>query len=236
VSAASFKEKLRAGEAVRVINPDYPSGALVEFLGRPGLGVDAVMIDTEQGSADVESVEDMARAARLNGLCSLVRVFSPEPWVIERLMFRGVDGIVVPRIDAAAGARAVVEAVRYCFPRDADAKVIVLQIESVAAHRALDELLAIDGIDAYFVGPVDLAKSMGCRGDTAAPEVQRAIEDILARTRKAGRAAGPMVKPADERSWQAAGAQLLYFHVNDWLALGAKTFPADPATSRIIPP
>ena len=79
---AQFKQKLREGRRVAVINADYPSSALVEFLGLPELAVDAVMLDTEQGSLDVHDVEEMARAARLTGLCVLVRLFSPEPWVI----------------------------------------------------------------------------------------------------------------------------------------------------------
>src|SRR5262245_27719951 len=122
-AALRFKEKLRAGATVKVVNPDYSSGALVEFLGRAGLGIDAVMLDTEQGSTSAAEVEDMARAARAADLCSLVRVFAPEPWAIERLMFRGVDGIVVPRLDRAGDARRVVEAVRYCFPTDSGPKL-----------------------------------------------------------------------------------------------------------------
>ena len=83
-----------------------------------GLPIDAVWVDCEQGSADVETVENMARAARLAGLESLVRVFSPEDWVIERFLFRGIDGLVVPRLDSAAHAQAVVDAVRLLLPQD----------------------------------------------------------------------------------------------------------------------
>jgi 4-hydroxy-2-oxoheptanedioate aldolase len=224
-AGSRLKGKLESGHTVIVANADYPSAALVEFLGRPELGLDAVMIDTEQGSADIESIEQMARAARLTNLCSLVRVFSSEPWVIERLLFRGVDGIVAPRINSADAARSVVDSVRYCFPDDYQSKVIVIQIESAAAYEDLDAFLAVDGIDVFFVGPVDLAKSMGHKGDYSHPEVERAIDDILRRTRSAQKTAGMMVRPSDTRSWDGEGARFLYFHVNDWIRLGARSFP-----------
>jgi 2-keto-3-deoxy-L-rhamnonate aldolase RhmA len=227
--AIRFKEKLRAGP-VTVVNPDYPSPALVERLGRPELRVDAVMIDLEQGSADIERLEDMARAARLAGLCSLARVFSPEGWVIERIMLRGVDGIVAPRLEEPEQFRQLVRDVRYCFPRDHESKVVVAQIESRTACDRFDEILAVEGIDAFFVGPVDLSKSMGFGGEYSGPEVQAAIEDICRRARAAGRRTGILVKPGDAQDWRRRGVSLLYFHVNDWIALGARDFPLDRAS------
>ena len=95
----AFKNKIQRGETVLVINPDHPSPSLVQFMG--GLPIDTVWIDCEQGSADVETVENMARAARLAGLVSLVRVFSPEAWVIERFLFRGIDVYMIGPVDLA---------------------------------------------------------------------------------------------------------------------------------------
>ncbi|HSN22459.1 MAG TPA: aldolase/citrate lyase family protein [Usitatibacter sp.] len=225
--AVRFKDKLHRGP-VTVVNPDYPSPALVEFLGRPGLGVDAVMIDREQGSADIERLEDMARAARLAGLCSLARVFSPEAWVIERVLLRGVDGIVAPRLDTPEQFRQLVRDVRYCFPGTYESKVIVAQVESRAACERLDEILAVDGIDVFFIGPVDLSKSMGHAGDYGVPEVATAIEDICRRAKDAGRRSGILVKPGDLQDWRRRGISFLYFHVNDWIGLGARDFPLGP--------
>ena len=224
-AAQRFKQALREDRPVAVINADYANAGLVEFLARPELGVDAVMLDAEQGSPDFERIEDMARAARLSGLCVLVRLFSPEPWVIERMLLRGIDGLIVPRLDTAEQARAALEVLRYCHPHDADDKLFVVQIESAAAHANLDDFLAVDGIDAHFIGPVDLSRSMGHRGDYAAAPVQAAVDDILRHSRAAGRAVGTMVKPGDAEQWMARGARFLYFHVNDWLRIGARSFP-----------
>lgn len=222
-----FKERLRAGP-VAVVNPDYPSPALVEHLGRAELRLDAVMIDLEQGSTDIERLEDMARAARLAGLCSLARVFSPESWVIERVMLRGLDGIVAPRLETPEQFRQLVRDVRYCFPRDHDSKVVVAQVESRAAHERLDEILAVEGIDVFFIGPVDLSKSMGHAGDYSRPEVAAVIEDICRRANAAQRKVGILVKPQDLQDWRRRGISFLYFHVNDWIGLGARDFPLGP--------
>ncbi len=221
---ASFKQRLLARQRVILMNPDHPSPSLVEFIAQ--LGVDAVMIDTEQGSPDVERVEDMARAARASGLCALVRLFSPEPWVIERFLFRGIHGIVVPRVDTAEQAQAVVETVRYCFPMNYAEKTVIVQVETAQAVAKLDKFLAIEGIDALFVGPVDLAKSLGHRANYREPSVTALIGDVIARIAAAGHAAGMLVTAADVAFWRASGATLLYTHLNEYAALGAGVFEA----------
>jgi len=227
-----FKQRLLARQRVILMNPDHPSPSLVEFIAR--LGVDAVMIDMEQGSPDVERVEDMARAARASGLSALVRLFSPEPWVIERLLFRGIHGIVVPRVDTAEQARGVVETVRYCFPMDYAEKVVIIQVETAQAVAELDGFLAIEGIDAFFVGPVDMAKSLGKRGDYREPSVTAMIGDVIARIAAAGRAAGMLVTAADVAFWQANGATLLYTHLNEYATLGARVFEAAVQAAEIV--
>jgi 4-hydroxy-2-oxoheptanedioate aldolase len=218
----SLKHKLERGEPVLVINPDHPSPSLVEFLGR--LPIDAVCIECEQGSADIETVENMARAARVTNLVSLVRIFSPEEWVIERYMGRGVDGIVVPRIETAAQAKGVVAAVRYCYPKNHQEKLIVVQIETRSAFETLDEFLRVDGIDTYFIGPIDLAKSLGYEGDFRKPQVQEAIDAAIANIRSAGKVAGILVDRDNTRGYVDKGVGFLYGHANDFLAHGAENF------------
>ncbi len=218
----TFKARLAAGESVVMMNPDHPSPSLVEFIAT--LGVDAVMIDTEQGSPDVETVEDMARAARAAGLCALVRIFAPEPWVIERTLMRGVHGIVVPRIDTPAQAERVIADIRYCFPTAFAEKVVIVQIETAGAVADLDAFLAIDAIDAFFVGPVDLAKSLGHGGDYHHPAVLPVLDRTIARIVQAGRKAGMLVTGADVGTWRAKGVTLLYNHLNEYARLGELVF------------
>lgn len=219
---SDFKQKLRRRETVSLVNPDHPSSSLVHFMG--SLGVDAVMIDCEQGSPGFEAVEDMTRAARLNGVSAIVRIPSTEPWTIERYMMRNIDGLVIPRLDRGEQARRAVEEVRYCTPKDFERKTIIVQIESATAVADLDAFLAIDEIDCFFIGVVDLAKSLGFRGNYAAPEVTQAIDGAIARILEAGRCVGIMVKDHDIASWQARGVTMLYTHLNDFAAMGAASW------------
>ena len=225
----AFKRKLRSGAAVTVVNVDHPSAGLVAALGR--LPVDAIFIDCEQGSADVETVEHMARAARLANRVSLVRLFTPEGWAIERYMGRGIDGIVVPRLDTAEAAAKVVAAVRYCFPAAHERKVVVVQVETRRALDELDRFLALDGIDVYFLGPVDLAKSLGYAGDHRHPDMVAKLDHALARINGAGRVAGTLVTPEDVARQIRQGARFLYTHADDFLALGARAFAATVAAA-----
>jgi 2-keto-3-deoxy-L-rhamnonate aldolase RhmA len=215
----ALRDRLRQSAPSLVINVDHPSPSLVEFLG--GLPLEAVMFDTEQGSPDFESVENMARAARASGVCSLVRTFNGEPWAIERLLFRGVDGLVVPRCESIADVHRVVQAFRYCLPQGQQDKLLVVQLEHIDLVRNVQELARIEGIDCVFIGPVDLSKSMGHLGRYDVPEVAAAIDQSIAVLRAAGVPVGMLVKPGDIGAWAAKGVSFLYAHANDFLALGA---------------
>jgi 4-hydroxy-2-oxoheptanedioate aldolase len=221
---SSFKAKLASGGHVIVVNADHPSASLVERIGR--LPIDAVFIDCEQGSPDLESVENMARAARLTGLTSLVRLFDHRDWVIERYMGRGVDGIVVPRLKSAEQAAGVVEAVRYCFPKSHAEKIIVAQIETREALENLDAFISLKGVDVLFIGPVDLAKSLGFAGDYRTAEMQRVLREAVRRIDARGAVPGILVDRANAASWLRAGARFLYEHVDNFLAAGAADFAA----------
>lgn len=216
------KQRLADGETVTLVNVDHVSPSLVESLGK--IPVDAVFFDCEQGAPDFLAVEDMARAARLTGLTSVVRIYAPEDWLVERCMFRGVDGIVVPRIDTAAQAARMVGAMRYCYPKNHDEKIVIVQIESAAALDNLPAILAVDGIDAFFIGPVDLAKSLGHAGEYRVPEMQQVIDETIARIRDAGRAPGMMVDRDTAHRYRNLGVQLLYEHANNFLRYGVEAF------------
>jgi 2-keto-3-deoxy-L-rhamnonate aldolase RhmA len=219
MSTRRLKDALRAGRPGVLVNPDHPSSSLVAAL--ETMGVDAVMIDCEQGSASFVDVEEMSRAARAAGMSALVRVPAPAPWVIERYMLRGIDGVVIPRLDTAAEAAAAVEAVRYCAPRTFADTTVIVQIESRAAVAELDGFLALDEVDAYFIGPVDLSKSLGFGGDYRTPEVMAVLDQVIDRVVGAGRAVGTLVTGDDVRHWRERGVTLCYTHVNEFLRMGA---------------
>ncbi|MDS1140070.1 aldolase/citrate lyase family protein [Pusillimonas sp. SM2304] len=216
----AFKQKLRDRHTVSLINADHSCAGLVDFVCR--LGIDAIMLDCEQGNPSFVDVEDMARAAALHGVSSIVRIPSVEPWTIERYMMRRIDGVVIPRLDTAAQAEKAIADIRYAVPADFPDKTIIVQVESVSAARDLDNFLSIPEVDCFFIGAVDLAKSMGFSGNYGHPDVVAELDRIIARIVAKGRSVGFMVKENDMKSWQDKGASMLYAHVNDFLHMGAR--------------
>jgi 2-keto-3-deoxy-L-rhamnonate aldolase RhmA len=217
-----FKDKLRRGEVVVVVNPDHPSPSLTEFIG--GLDFDGVFIDCEHGVASVERVQDMCRAARAAGIQSVVRPEANSPHLIARYLDAGAGGIIVPHVETTAAARRIVETVRYARPKDYEDKVVVTMIESLTAIENLPDMLKVEGVDVYFIGPNDLSHSMGHPAQPHCPEVKAAVKQAAAQIRAAGKIAGTLVVSDTAAEFVAAGCGFLYEHANNFLAAGAAEF------------
>jgi 2-keto-3-deoxy-L-rhamnonate aldolase RhmA len=217
-----FKEKLRRDDVVVVLNPDHPSASLTEFVA--ALGFDGVFIDCEHGMAGIERVQDMCRAARVVGVQSIVRPETDAPHLITRYLDAGAGGVMVPHIETPEAARNMVEAVRYARPKDHDDKVVVAMLESVTAIDRLDEMLSVEGVDVFFIGPNDLSQSMKLAGQIHHPEVKATIKKAAAKFRAAGKIPGTLVVRDNAAEYVAAGCRYLYEHANNFLALGALDF------------
>src|SRR3954471_862016 len=169
-----FKDKLRRGEVVVVVNPDHPSPSLTEFVA--GLGFDGIFVDCEHGMAGIERVNEMCRAARAAGVASIVRPEHNAPYIVTRYLDAGADGVMVPHIETADSARKLVATVRYARPRDHQDKIVIAMIESVGAVAALPDILGVEGIDVFFIGPSDLSASMDLAGQPTHPEVRKMVK------------------------------------------------------------
>ena len=133
--------------------------------------------------------------------------------MIKQILDLGVQTILVPMIEDAAHAAEMARAMHYApkgtrgvasavvrasdFGRVRDYMTtandetcLILQVESRAGLQVLPQLLALDGVDAVFVGPSDLAADMGYPGNAAAPEVQAAVDAALTAIVASGKAAG----------------------------------------------
>jgi len=233
--ANQFKEKLNRDEVVVVLNPDHPSPSLTEFIA--GLGFDGVFIDCEHGMATIERVQEMCRAARAAGVQSVVRPESDAPFLITRYLDAGAGGVMVPHIDTAAAARQVVETVRYARPKDHQDKVVIAMIESLTAIANLSEILSVDGVDVFFVGPNDLSHSMGYPAQMHHPEVKAMVKTVTAQIRAAGKVPGTLVISDTVVEFVAAGCRYLYEHANSFIVAGATDFKrrlnGNPMESRI---
>ena len=219
---ADLKKLLAGGGTAVLVNLGFNSPVLVEHLA--GLGFDAVMIDCEHTSASVESVEDLARAARASGIAAIVRPEKFDEALITRYLDCRVAGIMVPHVDDAPTARRIVDAVRYALPDRHQDITIIVMLESATAIANLDEILAVDGIDAYFLARVDLSKSMGYGGDRKHPAVVDCVRRSIARIRAAGRCAGAGADYGAEGEIVRQGARLLFVGTKGLLEPGARAY------------
>lgn len=220
----AFKEKLARDEVVVVVNPDHPSPSLTEFVA--GLGFDGIFIDCEHGMAGIERVNEMCRAARVAGIQSIIRPEQEAPHLITRYLDAGGGGVMVPHVETAEMAAAIVATVRYARPADHGDKVVIAMIESVEAVRRLPEILRVEGIDVFFIGPSDLSSSMNLAGQPTHPEVRKAVVAATATIRSAGKVAGTLVTRETAADYVAAGSRYLYEHANNFMIAGAREFAA----------
>lgn len=250
-----MKAKLAAGEPAYGVSVMFPSAQLVEMLG--ALGCDWVLLDCEHGSLSPHDVELMAIAAQASGMTPIARPATRSAAHILQVLDRGVLGVQVPHVVSAQDAREVVQAVKYhplgrrglaAGTRSAnydahgsmaeyvhaanEATLIAVQIEDEAALANVDEMLRVDGIDVFFIGPSDLSQSMGHPGNPKAPRVAEAIASCLARIRAAGKTAGMPSGVDNAGEVLARGVRYVYTHVPRLLAAATRTYLARPSSQR----
>ncbi len=242
-----MKAKLTAGEPVFGLSVMIPSPQLVEMAG--GLGFDWVLIDCEHGTITPETAELMIMAAEASGVTPIVRPRTKSAQDIVEVMDRGAAGVQVPHVASGADARAAVEAVKFhplgrrglaagtrasgygyrgamgAFTEAANREsLICAQIEDEAAVRNLDEILAVDGIDVFFIGPSDLSQSMGYPGDPSAGPVASAIDSTLKKIIAAGKTPGMPATTEKVAAVVARGVRYIYNHVPTLLGRSASEY------------
>lgn len=184
--------------------------ALTEMLA--GCGFDWVLVDTEHSPIELPDVIDHLRAIRGAGLPALVRPAWNDTVTIKRLLDQGAQTLLIPYVESAEEARRAVAAIRFppkgvrgvsgssrssnygletdYFARAEAELCLIVQIESLNALQQIEHIAAVDGVDAVFIGPSDLAASMGHIGNAQHPDVQAAIDDGFRRLKAMGKATG----------------------------------------------
>lgn len=223
MSNHSIKDRLDSGKPVLMVTPNHVSVTLCEKL--ISSGADSVFIDCEHGLASYEDVHHMAKAARYAGGWGIVRPQNQERSTITRCLNAGADGIMVPLVHSAQIAREVVHTFRYAIPDDYQKRLLIVMVESTEAVRNLDEILQVEGIDLFFVGPGDLSQSMGFSpnvkpGERRDQTVLDTVDDTLRRIRAAGKRAGTLAVRHDVGHLVSVGAQLIYYHADPFVVEG----------------
>jgi len=242
-----MKAKFAAGEPALGMSVMIPSPQLVEMAG--GLGFDWVLIDCEHGAITLETVELMIMAAEASGITPIVRPRSKNAQDIMEVMDRGAAGVQVPHVITAADARAAVEAVKFHpmgrrglaagtrasgygyrgsvgdFIAAANRETLVCaQLEDEAAIHNVDNILKVDGIDVFFIGPSDLSQSMGHPGNPKAEPVAKAIDSTLKKIIAAGKTPGMPATTENVAAAVARGVRYIYTHAPTLLGTASTAY------------
>jgi len=196
------KKLLKEGKKVTAAWAQAASPITAEILGDAGF--DAVMIDMEHGPGDIMMLINQINALKGQPAVPFVRA----PWndfvQLKKILDAGVYGVLVPYVNSAEEAEAAVKAVRYPtegirgvagspkaphfgnnsmeYMKKANEEIFLMTaVETPEAVANLDELLKVEKLDGIFIGPMDLATSMGHFGNPQHPEVQKAIQEVEAK-------------------------------------------------------
>ena len=234
------KHKLANGEIAYVVEGlTHPDD--IDAFGPAG--IDAMWLEGEHGWVDAAELGNLTRACDIWGMTSIVRINRNDQALIYRTLDRGAQGIIVPHVNTKEEAQNVVAGGKFApigqrgmytsrqgygvpdyLQVADDESLLIILIEDIIAIENLDEILTVDHIDVFFVASSDLAASMGHIGDIGNSEVQKTIDDALARIQAAGRVAGASVANENVAKYSAAGVRFFMTGVDPWLTAGAVEF------------
>lgn len=186
-----------------------------------GAGYDWLLFDGEHAPNTLQTLLAQLQAVAPYPVAPVARVPIGEAWIIKQYLDIGFSTLLVPMIDSAEQAAAIVAASRFPplgvrgvasatsrasgFGRDRDYLAraaertgVIVQIESARGLAAIEAIAAVPGVDALFIGPADLAASLGHLGEPRAATVQTAIDDAILRVRAIGKPVGIFALDADD--------------------------------------
>jgi len=149
--------------------------------------------DMEHSPSSLDNALPVIRAVQSSGAKAIVRVPDKQPEWIGRLMDMGADGAMVPMVNNGEEGYGVntadyLDNYRQNF-------LLMLQIETAAAVEAVEVIANTDGVDALFIGPFDLAGSLGHLANPDHPDVQAAIKAVMATVKACGKPLSTLTTP-----------------------------------------
>jgi len=238
----SFRRAVRSGETLIGCWASLASPIVTELLGT--VGFDWMLLDAEHAPNDVLTLIPQLMALKDSASAPVVRPPANDSVFIKRLLDSGFSNFLVPFVDSAEDAARAVAATRYppqgirgvsvsqrgnryatvpnYFEIANDNICVIVQIESRKAVDSIDDILAVDGIDAVFVGPSDLAAAYGHLGNPGHPDVQQAIARVFERAQAAGKPGGILAPvQADAERYISMGCRVIAVCADMGLLKGA---------------
>lgn len=213
-----FKRRLLAHDQQIGLFATLNSPAIVEMLA--GWEFDWMLIDTEHSPTEMADVIEQLRVLDGRGIGAVVRPAWSDRTQIKRLLDAGARNLLIPSVDTAEEAAAAVSYTRYppegvrgvsgssraadygqnrdYLRSAADELCLLVQIETATALQNIAEIASVPGIDGVFIGPADLAASLGHLGDGQHIEVQRPIDDAFRLLEAVGKPRGYLTLNGNE--------------------------------------
>lgn len=212
-----LKQRLKNREKIFGSWNVLASAFATEVMGYAGF--DFIIIDHEHGVGDLMTLGHQFQALSGTATTALVRIPNHDSAYIRRTLDLGAAGVVIPSVNTAAEARAIVQACYYpkfgsrgaapgtirasgfgaeagLYARTANEHTLVIcQIETVEGVNNAAEIAAVGGVDMIFVGPYDLSASAGFMGEMSHPEVVALIERVEVAAKQAGKSLGSILRP-----------------------------------------
>lgn len=229
----NLKQRLKNGEKiVGTMITAFDNPEIVKML--KVVGFDLFIVDCEHGPFDYSQIAGLFAMGRECGIAPMIRIPEVRREIVLKSMEMGAAGILVPSVESVQTAKDLVAfskyapmgnrgvsllrahtgwekvppAVEYMKQQNEDG-ILMTQIESPAGVAIVDELMAVDGIDALFVGPNDLSQSLGIMGQTDHPKFLEAMDKVIAAAKKAGKYSGIHMMSTDAlQPWVEKGMSL----------------------------
>ncbi len=241
--------KQRLAEGKRVLGCFIPqdSAATVEIIALAGF--DFVLLDAEHGPISPESAYPMILAAEAHGIPAFARIGQNDKQVILKYLDLGIAGVMVPQVNDAMQAEQAVAATKFAprgtrglaggrafefglkrpapeVVRMLDERVLtIIQFEHKDALEELDAMLAVPDLDVLFVGPNDLAQSLGFPGQPGHADVTRMADEVVARAKVRGVKVGTVAPdPASALAAIERGFDMIVANSPSLLAGAAKAY------------
>jgi len=229
------RERLKKGDVLMGMFCKTTAPEFIEAIGYAGF--DFCILDMEHGPIQLETLQNLIRAAEGSGLLPIVRTRDSSPESVSQPLDLGAAGIEVPQVATQAEAEAIIDAVKFAplghrgvcrFVRaanfsamergtyfaTANKSLVILQLEGISLGE-YDKIADLPGVDILFIGPYDLSQALGIPGQTEDPRVLAKMREIIAVAKRKGKVIGVFADTqAQARRWIAAGVQYIAYSVD----------------------
>jgi len=221
-----LREILKHGEVALGVTVSIGHPYITDVLG--GVGYDFINFDAQHTPMSMETIQTMLQAMSYSQTTPIIRVQWNDFGIINRALDIGAQGIVIPFVNTKEDVLKAIENARYApigmrsygpvraalrdpeYVHTSDEEVLILpQIETKESLDNIEEILSVDGVEAFFVGPYDLSRSLGVFTQWHHPTFDKAIEKVLETAENTGTVPGMLALTEEAQKTIERGFRLV---------------------------